>query len=90
MAPGTSLEGGLPIQLRAKSIALQGNHVSNPTHPDDELAQLWIGSRSCRYEGEAEISLYGNATEMDSAWVGRKFLHASSKSVLEMHGKEEF
>ena len=76
-----------PIRLRAKSILLQGTFMSNPENPDDELGQLWIGSRTCRYQGEAEIVLYGNVTDMDDTWIGRKFLHASTQSVLEMHGK---
>ena len=68
------------IQLRAKSIHIMGGA---------DFAQLWIGSRSCRYLGSAEISLYGNSTEMEESWIGKKFLHADYKSVLELHGKEK-
>ena len=69
------------IKLRAKSISLDGD--------SEGLAELWIGSRSCRYHGDAEIVLYGNVTEMEETWVGRKMVHAGWRSVLELHGKEK-
>ena len=37
-----------PIVLRAKSIEI------------DTDGELWIGSRACRYQGRADIVLYGN------------------------------
>ena len=66
-----------PIKLRAKSIVIHSG------------GELWIGSRSCRYEGLADLVLYGNEEDMTFQHPnpGVKFLHVSSDGVLEMHGK---
>ena len=41
-------EGSEVIKLRAKSIKI------------DNHGEMWIGSRSCRYHGNADVVLYGN------------------------------
>ena len=52
--------------------------------------ELWIGSRSCRYEGLADIVLYGNREDMtENHHVGTKYLWVASDGVLELHGKEK-
>jgi len=52
--------------------------------------ELWIGSRSCRYQGLADIVLYGNREDMpENHHAGTKYLWAASNGVLEMHGKEK-
>ena len=52
--------GSAPITLRAKSIEINGG-------------ELWIGSRSCRYQGNADIVLYGNEGDMpEHGLVGQK------------------
>jgi len=60
---------------------LEGDY-SNPTDPDDELAQLWIGARRCRYKHSAEISLYGAVEDMEEGWFGRKYLHVSQSCKI--------
>ena len=57
---------------------------------DSSEGQMWIGSRSCRYQGYADVVLYGDrdAHEPDEH-TGYKYLWASGKSVLELHGKEK-
>ena len=56
--------------------------------------ELWIGSRKCRYESKADISLYGlengyipkdpnnkdNGSKMKNPGFGWRFLHASKGS----------
>ena len=66
------------LTLRAKNIKLRDG------------GELWIGSRKHRYQGKADIVLYGDLTdhEEDNV-VGHKFLHVSNQGVLEMHGKEK-
>ena len=52
--------------------------------------ELWIGSRSCRYQGEAHIVLYGNREDMqEHDMVGTKYLWVADNGVLELHGKEK-
>ena len=60
--------------------------------------ELWIGSRRCRYNGKADISLHGKEThysqsssdgKLKDLHVGMKFLWAGEGSVLEIHGKEK-
>ena len=65
------------ITLRAKSIEINGG-------------ELWIGSRSCRYQGKADIVLYGN--EGDHPWnsvAGNKYIWLTTDGVMEIHGKEK-
>jgi len=54
-----------------------------------EGGELWIGSRQCRYQGKADIVLYGNKEDMvaTSGLTGEKFLHTGKKGTLEIHGK---
>ena len=62
------------IKLRAKSIKIDNG-------------EMWIGSRSCRYQGNADVVLYGNREDMDEhVMVGTKYLWCSDDCVLEMHG----
>ena len=52
--------------------------------------ELWIGSRNCRYQGEADISLYGNRDAHDrNGIVGYKWLWAAGNGTVEIHGKEK-
>jgi len=79
----TSQNDGLginePLTLRAKSVEVTDH------------GELWIGSRSCRYLGKADIVLYGNEGDMpeSDARPGSKYLWANTNGVLEMHGKEK-
>ena len=41
-----------PLLLRAKSIKVTNG------------GELWIGSRSCRYQGMADVVLYGNRNDV--------------------------
>ena len=51
---------------------------------------MWVGSRSCRYKGRADIILYGNQEDMaENHHVGRKYLWVGANGVLEMHGEEK-
>ena len=51
--------------------------------------ELWIGSRSCRYQGLADVVLYGNLEDMTADHhVGVKYLWVADSGVLEMHGQE--
>ena len=51
---------------------------------------MWVGSRSCRYKGRADIILYGNQEDMaENHHVGRKYLWVGASGVLEMHGEEK-
>ena len=51
---------------------------------------MWIGSRTCRYQGLADVVLYGNRADMDNHdMVGRKYLWTGSGGTLEMHGKDK-
>ena len=71
-------EGSDVIKLRAKSIKI------------DDRGEMWIGSRSCRYQGNADVVLYGNREDMsEHSMVGTKYLWCGSDCVLEMHGKEK-
>ena len=71
-------EGGQKITLRAKSIKIHDN------------GEMWVGSRSCRYQGEADVVLFGNKEDMtEHPHVGTKYLWCASDCVLEMHGKEK-
>ena len=71
-------EGSEVIKLRAKSIKI------------DDRGEMWIGSRSCRYQGNADVVLYGNREDMsEHSMVGTKYLWCGSDCVLEMHGKEK-
>ena len=71
-------EGSEVIKLRAKSIKI---------HNDGEM---WIGSRTCRYQGNADVVLYGNREDMvEDIMAGTKYLWCSNDCVLEMHGKEK-
>lgn len=52
--------------------------------------EMWIGSRKCRYQGLADVVLFGNLEDMvDHHQVGTKYLWVSTGGVLEMHGKEK-
>ena len=51
-------EGSEVIKLRAKSIKI------------DNHGEMWIGSRSCRYHGNADVILYGNRS-----WVLLIFIY---------------
>ena len=52
--------------------------------------EMWVGSRSCRYKGRADIILYGNQEDMaENHHVGRKYLWVGANGVLEMHGEEK-
>ena len=44
-------EGSEVIKLRAKSIKIGDG-------------EMWIGSRSCRYQGNADVVLYGNRSRV--------------------------
>ena len=44
-------EGSDVIKLRAKSIKIGDG-------------EMWIGSRSCRYQGNADVVLYGNRSRV--------------------------
>ena len=67
-----------PLTLRAKSIKIQNG------------GELWIGSRQCRYQGKADIVLYGNKEDMPShSVVGEKYLWTKADGTLEIHGKEK-
>ena len=69
---------GDKITLRAKSIEIK----------DD--GELWIGSRSCRYQGQADIVLYGEENDMTTnSQAGVKYIWAHDGGVWEMHGKEK-
>ena len=64
------------IKLRAKSIKIEDG------------GEMWIGSRSCRYQGNADVVLYGNKEDMtEDVLAGTKYLWCSNDCVLEMHGK---
>jgi hypothetical protein len=84
IGPGLGKKKGAPIDLRAKYIKVKGS---------TSTAELWIGSRSCRYQHKASITLYGNYTDMEEhidGWVlGHKFLWAGYNGVVELHGKEK-
>ena len=44
---------------------------------------MWIGSRSCRYQHNANIVLYGNDEDMESiGHAGKKFLWCSGKNYI--------
>ena len=52
--------------------------------------ELWIGSRSCRYQGKADIVLYGNLEDMEEHHqVGTKYLWLASGGTVELHGREK-
>ena len=52
--------------------------------------EFWIGSRSCRYQGYADIAIYGDRTfHQPDEHVGYKYLWAGPRSTLELHGKEK-
>ena len=71
-------EGGEKITLRAKSIKIH------------DRGELWVGSRDCRYQGKADIVLYGNKEDMNEhSMVGTKYLWCGPDCVLELHGKEK-
>ena len=54
---------GEKVELRAKSIIVTDG------------GEFWIGSRSCRYEHEGHVTLYGNHTDMvDHPISGQKYL----------------
>ena len=78
-APDRQLGITQPLTLRAKSVEVTDH------------GELWIGSRSCRYLGKADIVLYGNEGDMaeSDARPGSKYLWANTNGVLEMHGKEK-
>ena len=66
------------IKLRAKSIKIHNN------------GEMWIGSRTCRYQGNADVILYGNREDMvEDVTAGTKYLWCSNDCVLEMHGKDK-
>ena len=66
------------LTLRAKSIEIKDG------------GEMWIGSRTCRYQGLADVVLYGNRSDMDNHdMVGRKYLWTGSGGTLEMHGKDK-
>ena len=66
------------LTLRAKSIEIKDG------------GEMWIGSRTCRYQGLADVVLYGNRADMDNHdMVGRKYLWTGSGGTLEMHGKDK-
>ena len=51
---------------------------------------MWIGSRQCRYQGKADIVLYGNSGDMeDNKLAGEKYLWTKQDGTLEIHGKEK-
>ena len=51
---------------------------------------MWIGSRQCRYQGKADIVLYGNSGDMeDHPLAGEKYLWTKQDGTLEIHGKEK-
>ena len=51
---------------------------------------MWIGSRSCRYQGNVDIVLYGNREDMaEDEQVGTKYLWVAQGGILEMHGREK-
>jgi len=51
---------------------------------------VWIGSRACRYQGLADIALYGNPEDHTAHSVaGHKYLHVAQGGTLEMHGAEK-
>lgn len=67
-----------PLTLRAKYIEIADG------------GELWIGSRKCRYQGKADIVLYGNKEDMPSHnVVGEKYLWTDKGGTLEIHGKEK-
>ena len=76
--PGAVKDGDGHIKLRAVNIKISSE------------GEMWIGSRSCRYQGYADVVIYGDrdAHEPDEH-TGYKYLWAASKSVLELHGKEK-
>ena len=76
--PDAVKDGDGHIKLRAVNIKVSSE------------GEMWIGSRSCRYQGYADVVLYGDrdAHEPDEH-TGYKYLWASGKSVLELHGKEK-
>ena len=46
--------------------------------------------RSCRYQGNADIVLYGNQGDhQEDNVAGYKYIHVAQGGVLEMHGKEK-
>ena len=51
--------------------------------------EFWIGSRSCRYQYKATITLYGDVDAMTEGPVGRKYVWCSTGSVCEFHGQEK-
>ena len=66
------------IKIRAKSIKVEKG------------GQMWVGSRSCRYQGKLDIALYGNREDMpEDKYVGTKWLWAYQGGTLEIHGKEK-
>ena len=65
------------IKLRALAIKVEND------------GELWIGSRSCRYQGNADIVLYGNSNDMESDRPGRKWLWGAPGGVIELHGQEK-
>ena len=66
------------IRLRAKNILIRNS------------GELWIGSRSCRYQGRADIAIYGDVDlSMEHAVAGQKYLLVDKEGVLEIHGKEK-
>jgi len=67
-----------PLTIRAKYIEIADG------------GELWIGSRKCRYQGKADIVLYGNKGDMPShTVVGEKYLWTDTNGTLEIHGKEK-
>ena len=71
-------EGSETIKLRSLYIKIS------------KKGALWVGSRACRYQGNADIVLYGNKEDMEEQdTVGTKYLWVSNEGVLEMHGKEK-
>ena len=66
-----------PITIRAKYIEIAAG------------GELWIGSRQCRYQGKADIVLYGNKEDMTATkdHIGEKYLHTDTGGTLEIHGK---
>ena len=75
---GPPLENNGVVELRAKSINITDG------------GEFWIGSRSCRYEHEGHVTLYGNHTAMnDLPIIGQKYLWCSNGATCEFHGTEK-
>ena len=63
----------------------------------DDGGEFWVGSRSCRYQHEAKITLVQSATAVGGGlfkglWfgaIGKKFFTCGDESVCEIHGKEK-